>query len=73
MKPDWKDAPEWAQWLLYYNYDYRGEPSAISWAWYENEPSYCLDCGDWHEDPSENGQYEEHGFVGMAATSERRP
>jgi len=30
MKPDWKDAPEWAQWMAM---DWDG-----SWVWYENEP-----------------------------------
>ena len=30
MKPDWKDAPEWAMWLAM---DEDGE-----WWWYEDEP-----------------------------------
>ena len=30
MKPDWKDAPEWAQWLAM---DANGQ-----WAWHENRP-----------------------------------
>lgn len=30
-KPDWKDAPEWAQWLAQ---DENGK-----WFWYEREPS----------------------------------
>lgn len=30
MKPDWKDAPEWAQWLAM---DANG-----FWWWYEEEP-----------------------------------
>jgi len=30
MKPNWKDAPAWAQWLAQ---DEDGE-----WYWYENEP-----------------------------------
>lgn len=30
MKPDWKDAPEWAQWLAM---DKNGD-----WYWYENKP-----------------------------------
>ena len=33
MKPDWKDAPEWAKWL---SMDGDGK-----WGWYENEPA----CG----------------------------
>lgn len=34
MKPDWKDAPEWAQWLAL---DPNGD-----WFWYEMEPDW--DC-----------------------------
>lgn len=30
MKPDWKDAPPWANWLVQ---DSHGE-----WNWWENEP-----------------------------------
>ena len=30
-KPDWKDAPEWAQWVAM---DKDG-----TWAWYEDEPN----------------------------------
>jgi len=30
MKPQWKDAPDWANWLAQ---DYNGQ-----WFWYENEP-----------------------------------
>lgn len=30
MKPDWKDAPEWAKWLAM---DEDGE-----WFWFENKP-----------------------------------
>ena len=32
MKPDWKDAPEWANWLAQ---DHNGE-----WYWYEFQPNY---------------------------------
>ena len=35
MKPDWKDAPEWAQWLAM---DRDGK-----WTWFEDEPI----AGDW--------------------------
>lgn len=31
MKPDWKDAPEWANWLACDDYN-RG------WYWYEKKP-----------------------------------
>ena len=30
MKPDWKDAPEWAKWIAK---DLSGQ-----WWWYENKP-----------------------------------
>lgn len=38
MKPDWKDAPAWAQYLAQ---DFNGE-----WFWYENKP-YMGDMSDW--------------------------
>lgn len=37
MKPDWKTAPDWAQWLAM--------DSGGDWYWYEKEPS--LRCGVW--------------------------
>jgi hypothetical protein len=33
MKPDWKDAPEWAQWLAM---DCDG-----TWCWYQMHPMPC--------------------------------
>lgn len=30
LKPDWKDSPEWAQWLA--------QDSNGKWFWYEREP-----------------------------------
>jgi len=36
MKPDWKDAPEWANWLAM---DKDG-----CWEWYEVEPIKLGDC-----------------------------
>lgn len=30
MKPDWKDAPKWANWLA--------QDRSGSWFWYEDEP-----------------------------------
>lgn len=32
MKPDWKDAPEWARWV---SQDDDGQ-----WHWWENEPKF---------------------------------
>jgi hypothetical protein len=39
MKPDWKDAPEWASWLAM---DERGE-----WFWYETQPSRSSARAEW--------------------------
>lgn len=38
MKPDWKDAPEWAQWLA--------QDEGGDWYWYGSEP-YPTDSGYW--------------------------
>lgn len=38
MKPDWKDAPEWAQWLAM---DEDGE-----WVWFQKKPEASDDNGD---------------------------
>lgn len=35
MKPDWKDAPDWAMWLAQ---DTNGD-----WYWYEIEPTFMGD------------------------------
>lgn len=40
MKPDWKDAPEWAQWLAM---DDDG-----SWYWHETKP--YIELGYWYSD-----------------------
>lgn len=39
MKPDWKDAPEWANWLAM---DKNGE-----WFWYEDQPEWWATVGVW--------------------------
>lgn len=49
MKPYWKDAPEWAQWLAS---DFDGQ-----WYWYQNQPS--LDYGGAFYWAKEGGQYDE--------------
>ena len=36
MKPDWKDAPEWA--------NYRAMDSNGEWFWYESPPGIGLKC-----------------------------
>lgn len=44
MKPDWKDAPEWAQWL--------GLESDGTWYWHEMKPELEIDgkFGLWGSD-----------------------
>ena len=37
MKPDWKDAPEWANWLAMYEDG--------TWFWFKDEPYESADCG----------------------------
>ena len=39
-KPDWKDAPEWAQWLAM---DGDG-----AWWWFQNEPEYTHASYQWN-------------------------
>lgn len=41
MKPDWKDAPEWAKYLAIDAND--------DWWWFENEPYISECCGEWHD------------------------
>jgi len=43
MKPDWKDAPEWAKWLAM---DDGGE-----WTWFEVEPEVEEALRFWAEKP----------------------
>ncbi len=42
MKPDWDDAPEWANYLA----ANKGE----QWCWYENDPEYDDVSGEWIQD-----------------------
>lgn len=51
MKPDWKDAPEWAQWLAMDEdgkwYWYRGKPHLAAFQWgYDQDDDYLLACED---------------------------
>lgn len=39
MKPDWKDAPEWAKWLC--------RDSDGRWIWFEKKPRIQLSSGEW--------------------------
>lgn len=59
MKPSWKDAPEWAQWLVM---DLDG-----SWWWHEDEP---VSRGfEWFS----SGKFEWAGSPHWEDAKERRP
>ena len=45
VKPDWKDAPQWAQWLAQ---DWDG-----TWAWFEKKPIPDEDRRLWHSEKDE--------------------
>ena len=66
MKPNWKDAPKWAQWLA--------QDANGLWWWYENEP-YQTDDNSWWSDgdhkPAER-QYTYHE-PDWRETLEQRP
>jgi hypothetical protein len=61
MKPNWKDAPEWAQWLA--------QDESGDWWWYENEP----EAGDntWWSDEVHDRAIKENGE--WRETLEQRP
>lgn len=42
MTPDWKDAPEWANWLAMDEGD--------RWYWFANVPHYDSATGEWASD-----------------------
>ncbi len=50
MKPDWKDAPEWANWLAH---EIDG-----TWYWFEAEPCMCEE--EWYAIGS--SKFEKAGF-----------
>lgn len=54
MKPDWKDAPEWARWLTY---DLGG------WYWHEDEPGWDEDFPGFFEVPTYEGRTQDAGQV----------
>jgi len=39
MKPEWKDAPEWAKWLA--------QNGVGFWHWYEKEPTPAKNWNGW--------------------------
>lgn len=61
MKPDWKDAPEWAQWLAM---DGGGR-----WYWYEMRPTFIVSEGRWMA--GRNGRLA--AMAGLNPTCEARP
>jgi hypothetical protein len=60
MKPDWKDAPKWANYLTM---DESGE-----WCWFENEPIEGL--AFWHDD---GGNFSRVDMGDWQKTLEQRP
>jgi hypothetical protein len=61
MKPDWEDAPGWANYLAM---DYDGE-----WWWFERKP--VMGCNLWKVDC---GMSKRHGITGdWRTTLESRP
>ena len=62
MKPDWKDAPEWANYLA--------QDESGDWYWYENKP--CRDYYEWKLG-SDNGKVEEAGRLYWKESLEQRP
>ena len=42
MKPDWKDAPSWA--------NFRAQDDNGEWYWFECKPKFNAHRGTWNED-----------------------
>lgn len=61
MKPDWKDAPEWAQYLAQ---DLDG-----NWYWFSDEPFFQEEHGGWGALHSSQCAYA--GYSDL--TAEKRP
>lgn len=66
MKPDWKDAPEWAKWLA--------QDGDGKWVWFENKPRVPAGCNDWRQG-TRPGLWEYATVVNedFKTTLERRP
>lgn len=62
MKPDWKDAPEWARWVA--------KDSDNRWHWFELKPKYCN--GVW-EEGSHKGRIAVVGHVLSHESLQERP
>jgi hypothetical protein len=59
-KPDWKDAPEWANFLA--------QDEDHAWCWFENEPNRMR--GSWSPN---DGRYKDTYAKDWQETLERRP
>jgi hypothetical protein len=64
MKPDWKDAPPWANWLAM--------DDGGTWFWYELEPAWSYSSGEWFRRES-RGRFKEAGGSQADSTLEARP
>lgn len=63
MKPDWKDAPEWAKWLA--------RDQAGNWYWFEKRPICTEGCIYWFW--KSTGKKELAGRDFVDALKEKRP
>lgn len=43
MKPSWKDAPKWANWLA-------PKSNLAEWIWFENQPIWSMGLWEWQSD-----------------------
>ena len=64
-KPDWKDAPEWAQWL---SMDSDGE-----WYWHDRKPKKIDNIWDSHDVQYKVKRAEVKVIVNWEETLEKRP
>lgn len=66
MKPDWKDAPEWAKWLC--------QDSDGRWVWFERKPRTCSGSDDWKQGRVYGmWDYAQNVVANWKETLERRP
>lgn len=66
MKPDWKDAPEWARWLA--------QDKGGRWVWFEYKPRVPVGANDWRQGTRPGfWEYVDEVNEGFQNTLERRP
>lgn len=65
MKPDWKDAPEWAQYLA--------QDGDGDWWWYEQQPYWRPERDRWGCTGGRNMSDADHKSSSPEYTLERRP